>query len=178
MRLDVDYYCCVQATLQQFMSALNSSSDQSCLHGQPSCMLQQHALLKGRLHQSLSQSFADGITNKISDGREPGQPHSSQGHIPVLCKCRYQCNITIIPVNDKHGNRIKSILVHVEASASSEAPAEGKEGRELDTRRQDLLTRAPQAYLMTQGSGNCMVLRGLEGAEVIFGTLITITTLC
>ena len=83
--------------------------------------------------------------------------------------------MTVIPVNDKHGNRIKSILVHVEASASSEAQAEGKEGRELDTRRQDLLTRAPQAYLMTQGSGNCMVLRGLEGAEVINGTSIMLT---
>lgn len=75
--------------------------------------------------------------------------------------------MTIIPVNDKHGNRIKTILVHAETAASSEALPEAKDGKEADTRRQDLLARAPQAYLMTQGSGSCMILRGLQGAEVI-----------
>ncbi len=63
----------------------------------------------------------------------------------------------ILPVNDKHGNRIKSVLLHTEASNGSETQSEG---------RQDFFARAPQAYLMTQGSSSCMILRGLEGAEV------------
>ena len=64
----------------------------------------------------------------------------------------------ILPVNDKHGNRLKSILLHMDATSSSDSQAEA---------RQDLFARAPQAYLMTQGSSSCMILRGLEGAEVL-----------
>lgn len=91
----------------------------------------------------------------------------TSGSYSLRCICRYQCSSTIIPVNDKHGNRIKTILVHAEVAASPESQAEAKDGKDADTRRQDLLARAPQAYLMTQGSGSCMILRGLEGAEVI-----------
>ncbi|KAK9825760.1 hypothetical protein WJX74_005153 [Apatococcus lobatus] len=112
---------------------------------------------------------ADATTVTLESALTESQQVPSQLDLSMRKKdgSRYQCSMMVMPVNDKHGNRIKSVLVHVEASPSLESQAEAKEGKELDTRRQDLFARAPQAYLMTQGSGSCMILRGLQGAEVM-----------